>query len=134
MTVHQKQPSRRSCGPTSVAILAGVPVADVLAMLPSVREGRRAGKRTHGTNVGELRRLLARHGWTMGPRRQGRPPAHLVAIVRVVHRPGVNSSWHWTAARGGIVYDPAYTGPMEAPRYFSPIDRARVSHYVITRP
>lgn len=112
MTIrHQVQPTTMSCGPTCVAMLAGVPVATVLADLPHVRwTARRLQLRTGATNVGELRRLLRPHGWRLGRRTPHLPAAGATAILRLPN--GTRTGWHWVLWHNGLVHDPSRGGPV----------------------
>lgn len=101
-------------------MLAGVPVQAVLARLRSVRQGARVGKRTHGTNVGELLRLLRPHGLTLGRRMRHDPlPSPGLVVLRIERGPGRN--WHWAVCQDGWVYDPSEreTYPFTALTQFS---------------
>lgn len=109
---HQTQPSHTSCGPTVVAMLTGQPVARVLPQVRAVRLSiARRRRRDHKINVGELRRLLARHRLLLGHRWW---PDRLALISgrHVLRVPnGTKSGWHWCVIDGDIVYDPALDEP-----------------------
>lgn len=133
----QRQPSRKSCGPTTVAMLVGVPVAQVLALQPSVRmTPRRQRIREHDTNVGELRRLLAHFGYQLGPRCLGTvAPLTVLRLDHVASR-----GWHWAAQEGTWVYDPCLREPVHICEYHTVLERPaddvseRLSWYPVARP
>jgi hypothetical protein len=101
----QRQPSKTSCGPAVVAMLAGVPVSVVLGRLAQARQGKRQGKRTHSTNVAELMRLLGAWGFVLGRRLRGSVPERGRFVLRI-QTPG-RRGWHWAALVDGEVFDPA---------------------------
>lgn len=102
MITVQTQPTHTSCGPTVVAMIVGVPVETVLAALPAVRK---RSKRSHGTNYGELLRLLAPYGYRLGRRLHDLLPETGMAILRVAKPRSGN--WHWLLLADGVVYDSA---------------------------
>lgn len=109
----QRQPSPTSCGPTTVAMIVGRPVAEILPWQQVARRTpARRRMRSHRTNVGELRRLLDSFGYQLGARCA--TPSHL-AVVRV-DRP-VGRGWHWAAQEGATVYDPALDAPVALSAY-----------------
>lgn len=109
--VLQQQPTKTSCGPTCVAMLARVPVSEVLAQVKLVRTAKRARKRTHNTNVGELARLLKAWGLVMGRRITKEPtPVTGRAVLRIERSKGAN--WHWAVLVDGTIYDPARPAPI----------------------
>jgi hypothetical protein len=98
---HQAQPSRTSCGPTCVAMLAGVPARDVIALLPSVRSSKRKSRPNHGTNVAEMIRLLNRFGLTLEPRIAGVSGVRsLLRVHRARPAGGHRAGWHWCVCLG----------------------------------
>lgn len=86
-------------------MLAGVPVATILATLPTVRKPARARKRTHQTNMGELIRLMKPYGLSLGRRQRTPPPQAGMVLLRIQADRGRN--WHWAVLSNGTVYDPA---------------------------
>lgn len=108
--VLQQQPTRTSCGPTCVAMLAGVPVSEVMHQVHLVRRGDRWRKRTYSTNVGELVRLLKAWGLTMGRRMSEPTPVSGRAILRIEKSKGRN--WHWAVLMDGVIYDPVRSAPI----------------------
>jgi hypothetical protein len=124
----QQQPTRTSCGPTCVAMIVGVPVADVLDSLPAARHGHRAISRadSHNTNLAELLRLLKPYGVTLGRRlslAQTLPPVALLRL-RSKHR----RNWHWAVWKDGQVFDPA-TGTRRSTLVFA--EYHDVTHYEV---
>ncbi len=111
--VLQEQPTKTSCGPTCVAMLAGVPVADVLRKVKAVRSQARRKKTNHGTNVAEIIRLLQPYGMTLGRRLRGeRTPRTGQFLLRIEKRAG--RRWHWAVLSDGWVYDPIMDTPIPA--------------------
>lgn len=102
----QQQPSRTSCGPTCVAMLAGVPVSEVLARLRSVRKPARQHKRTHSTNTGELARLLAVYGFSLGRRIRSEAAPESGRFILRIGRVSGRGRWHWAVLADGEVLDP----------------------------
>lgn len=129
---HQQQPTKYSCGPTVVAMIVGRPVRDLLVDLVTVRRGKRRDRmaRSHRTNIGELRRLAERHGYTLGTRRQGWPPDNVTAVIRLAKKFGKHG-WHWMLWDAGAVHDPLSLDAELWPkiRWEAP----RVSYYEVTR-
>lgn len=133
-TVLQRQPTRTSCGPTVVAMLAGVPVANVLARQPAARVTvRRRRDPSNRTNVGEMRRLLDGYGLALGARVRywrGRR-----AVLRLDHV--LAQGWHWAALDGAYVFDPSYARPIHICDYHRVLHRpedeidARLSFYPV---
>ena len=83
-------------------MLAHVPIADVLAVLPTIR---RRKKRTHGTNLAEMARLFAHYGLTLDYRRmKGQPPADVPVLLRIASR--TRRNWHWAISYDNTLYDP----------------------------
>jgi len=124
---HQRQPSRTSCGPTCVAMLADVPVARVLALVPTVRlTPSRQRRKDDRTNVGEMRRLLAAHGLEMGGRNPGIARSLRPALLRIPHWRGAN--WHYAVSCTGWLFDPAKKRVVELRPSLLPDD---VAHYEI---
>jgi hypothetical protein len=114
MLTLQRQPTRTSCGPTTVAMLADVPVADVLALQPAVRlTATRRRLRCHRTNVGELARLLDAYGLRLGPRAAF--TTSRLQVIRVDR--AVGRGWHWAAADGTWVYDSCLDEPVFIAEY-----------------
>lgn len=126
---HRPQPTKTSCGPTCVAILAGVPVDDVLALLPDTRLGARTRRKDHRANVGEMARLLRRYRMTIDRRLPGWPPLFATALLRVQHPKGTN--WHWVITAGQHVYDPAAGGQEERSAFVARATGRPVSFYEI---
>lgn len=109
--VLQQQPTKTSCGPTCVAMLAGVPVSEVLAQVKLARRGKRQRKRTHSTNVGEVVRLLNAWNLVLGRRITKEPtPVSGRAILRIDKSKGRN--WHWAVLVDGVIYDPVRSAPI----------------------
>lgn len=126
---HQRQPSRNSCGPASIAILVDTSVEEILARLPSVRvSAHRQRLKGHWTNIGEARRLLASFNLTLSARRPGRPQCRQ-DLLRIDKRVGRN--WHFAAFVEGMVYDPAFDAPMSLTRRLLGVHPGRVSHYEV---
>lgn len=128
---HQQQPTKTSCGPTTIAMLVGKPVREILDLLPSVRTGKRSRMtKTHRTNVGELARLAALDGYRLGKRHQGWPPDNVTAVVRLARKYG-RRGWHWMLWDSGSVHDPL---DIEAERHPKiRWETARVSYYEVHR-
>jgi hypothetical protein len=100
----QRQPSRTSCGPTCVAMLANVPVEDVLVQLDSARIKTRP-RQAHKTNTAVLIRLLKPYRLTLGRRmRYECVPLVGTFLLRVETR--TRKNWHWAVLHNGHVYDP----------------------------
>lgn len=98
MIRHQFQPSPKSCGQTCLAMLLGIPVADVIAEIPD-----RAA-----TTAGKLAAYLVMRGWTATKLRRYRGVLTEPAIARVIW-PGRSTSanGHWVVYYGGCWFDPA---------------------------
>lgn len=115
----QQQPTRTSCGPTSVAMILGVPVQDVLTEVARVRR-RKVRSGNHRTNLGELSRLLAAHGFEVGRRiRHEEPPSAGTFLLRIDHERG--RGWHWSVYHNGVVFDPCRFDTGELGDYRTPI-------------
>lgn len=109
-------------------MLAGVPVADVLADVARVRGARRAAVKaadSYGTNVAELARLLALRGLRLDRAFQQDPGGPCVLKVR---RPRCRS-WHWCALVDGVVLDPLKSSPAALADYA----RRSVTFYPVAR-
>lgn len=97
------QPTKTSCGPTSVAMLVGIPARQAIEQLKAIRSRRTT---THGSTVGEMARLLDSYGYRLGRRiKNEEPPASGVCMLRVEKSRG--SNWHWALLVDGVVYDPS---------------------------
>lgn len=98
MIRHQFQPSPKSCGQTCLAMLTGVPVADVIAEIPD-----RAA-----TTAGKLAAYLVMRGWTATKLRRYRGVITELAIARIVW-PGRSASanGHWILRAHSRWFDPA---------------------------
>ena len=89
-------------------MLADVPVWRLIERLPHVRlSPSRRRLRTHRTNLGELRRLLAPYRMVVGRREDGLPRDGHLALLRIAHP--IGRGWHWAVASAGQVFDPART-------------------------
>jgi hypothetical protein len=124
----QQQPTLTACGPTCVAMIVGVPVAEVLDRLPATRNARRAITRAgvDNTNLAEVLRLLRPYGFTLGRRlslAQTLPPVALLRLRLKHHR-----NWHWAVWKDGQVFDPA-TGTRRSTLVFA--EYHDVTHYEV---
>lgn len=136
MIAHLYQPTRTSCGPTCVAMLASAPIQNVLAELFKTRRGARQRKRTDSSNVAEIVRLLSAYGFDLDRReRCTTPHLGMFGLLRV-HRArpagGYRAGWHWCVIADGRVFDPE-RAPVEAKTYFSLRDDAKIFYYAVTR-
>jgi hypothetical protein len=107
MITRQVQPTPHSCGQTCVAMIAGVPVAEVMRELPDI---------DRGTTATELAQALRARGFAVPhPARMRRmvPRANMpeLAIVRLVH-PARGRLGHWVVREiidstfAFVVHDP----------------------------
>lgn len=130
----QRQPSKTSCGPASIAMLVDLNVFDVLQKLKLTRIGARRGKRSHGSNVGEIARLLRSYGYDLGRRVKAEPvPSDGLALLRI-SRPRGSAHWHWVPCRYGQVCDPANQQPIceSLDAYLQKVPANLVSWYAVT--
>lgn len=104
--IHRRQPSKRSCGQTCVAILAGVQPSEVIAKLHA-----------RGTSAKDVQKVAALFGVTIAtpPTRFEGLPVNALMLFRVIwgerrHR----THWVVVDTRGFAmcVYDPSWPGPM----------------------
>ena len=104
MIKHQFQPSAKSCGQTCLAMLLGVPVAQVIADMPD-----RAA-----TRVGQLCAYLVLRGWTATKLQRIRGLITQPAIIRVVW-PGrsTRAIGHWILFADGNLFDPTSPNNLE---------------------
>jgi hypothetical protein len=99
--VHQRQPSKNSCGQTCVAMLLGVPAADVIASIPDKT----------GTVASQLGSYIIRAGGRCDQRCQrgwARPPTALCR-VRWGGDPKDRRA-HWVLWAEGEFWDPLVPG------------------------
>lgn len=129
---HQMQPTSTSCGPTCVAMLIGIPVADVLAEFPKRYSSAKLNKlhrgqkiTTNKTNVSEMWRLLKGYGKTMGAKHEvayrianRNKPCGLLRMHVKMASGHYRTEWHWLVIAEGQVYDPCASGPMNADQWF----------------
>lgn len=130
MITHQKQPSRTSCGPTCVAMLVGKPAAEILSLLPLVRQKKQTTK--HSTSVAELSRLLRSYDFILGMRWIGEDLWSFHGILRVHHRTPAGQfrqGWHWVVMSEGMIYDPSATEVIEARWWFKQHQQDKVIFY-----
>lgn len=116
MVTHMSQPTRTSCGPTCVAMLAGSTPRIVISLLRSVRTRRKA---SHATNVAEVARLLAAFGLGMDRRQAydadlARAWRGLLKVHRRTPSGRASKGWHWVVLADGYVFDPAKPDSVEA--------------------
>lgn len=129
MITHQMQPTSTSCGPACVAMLVGIPVADVLEEFPKrfsaakIKKLHRGQKiTTNKTNVSEMWRLLKGYGKNLGVKRElrysvAKRSVYLHGLLRmhVAMASGhYRIEWHWLVISNGRVHDPCASGPMDA--------------------
>ena len=105
MIRHQFQPSAKSCGQTCLAMLLGVPVAQVIAEIPD-----RAA-----TRAAQLCAYLVMRGWTATKLQRvrtlrGKLPRH--AILRVSWPGSSRRVGHWILWADGDVFDPSSANGM----------------------
>jgi len=113
-------------------MLAEVPVWRLIARLPHVRlSPSRRRLRTHRTNLGELRRLLASYGVVVERRRRGLPREGQLALLRLAHP--IGRGWHWAVASAGQVLDPARTTVVTVASLQKRIGVARCAWYPVHR-
>lgn len=134
---HQQQPTLTTCGQTVLAILVGVPVAEVVAEL---------GGRP--TKASELAEFLRRRGWDVPTDRLRRCSADQVlawqdrgepTILRVhwVESCSARPRSHWVLRADSRVYDPLFaaTGPSVGAFFeWLEVVRARITSYMSVRP
>lgn len=102
MTTWQRQPTPNTCGQTCVAMLVGIPVADVLAEIPDSKQG---------TTAPQLIKFLRARGWTTSPRpRRVRRSTSPFAICRVRWGPPTEKRTHWVVFHSGRFFDPLIEG------------------------
>ncbi len=128
-----QQPSKTSCGPTCAAMICNVPVETMLATLQGVRTKARRRLRDHGSNIGELSRLVRPYGLRFGRRLQALkywPPSTRRALLRV-HR-SRSRNWHWLLLVEDVVLDPASGAPISVEQFTRVMDNPRlVSFYEV---
>lgn len=101
----QRQPTANTCGQAICAMIAGIPVKQVVASMGDT-----------GTRYPDLRRYLDQHGWTVAPARRYRPGRTQIrsdlAICRIDW--GVaRIRTHWVLYAGGTFLDPDHPDPHE---------------------
>ena len=143
MITHQMQPTSTSCGPACVAMLAGIPVADVMAEFPKRFSAAKLKKLLRGqkittnkTNVSEMWRLLKGYGLSMGPRRDvGWPPDEnprgLLRVHACMASGHFRAEWHWLVIADGHVHDPCASGPMRELAWFNEHTREKILFYEV---
>ncbi len=110
------EPDDLQCGQAVLAMLTGIPVAQVADELDNSRE----------TTLKEMKGFLRAHGfWISDERRQaeGREELPLLCLLSLE----TPRCWHWSLYCGGVFYDPEH-GVMEdfpecARRYYFEIKR-----------
>lgn len=100
MITQQLQPTPNSCGQTCVAMLLGMPVAEVLALIPDSGQG---------TTSGQIAVHLILLGWRVVKPVRFRRSLPALCLARIVW-PGPGSArrrGHWVLFAEGRCFDPA---------------------------
>jgi hypothetical protein len=118
-------------------MLVGVGPWRVIRELSAVRSEKRANKRSHRTNVGELVRLLKLYGYDV-ERRENRDTlrSDSTGLLRVHHHTSAGrrrSSWHWCLIADGCVHDPAMHDDMDADVWLDETRDHTIYFYPVTK-
>ena len=134
----QAQPSRTSCGPTCVAMIARVQAADVIALLPRVRSAKRSKKRTHYTNIAEVLKLLSFFGFNLDRRLRFEDVTDSgdefgLLRVHTATASGHRRGWHWCVIAQGQVSDPSMAEVRDIKTFLAKNSGSRIYFYAVTK-
>jgi hypothetical protein len=91
------------------------------------------GKRSHGTTVAQLARLLHEHQFVIGDRHSARVKLGLIRHHRRTPAGQFRHGWHWLVICDDKIHDPGLNEPQDAAAWLTSHDRDKIIYYAVAR-